>query len=49
MNDYGIDLKELEENLIQKIKLEYVSESGLNLHYAYNTDSGFDLYSNVCG
>ena len=46
-NEYGIDLKELEENLIQKIKLEYVSESGLNLHYAYNTDSGFDLYSNV--
>ena len=46
-NEYGIDLKELEENLIQKIKLEYVSESGLNLHYAYNTDSGFDLHSNV--
>jgi dUTP pyrophosphatase len=46
-NEYGIDLKELEDNLIQKIKLEYVSESGLNLHYAYNTDSGFDLYSNV--
>lgn len=45
----GINLqqleKELEESQNGKITLEYVSKTGKNLFYNYDSDSGFDLFS----
>jgi dUTP pyrophosphatase len=46
-NELGLDLKELEEKMVQKIDLEYTNGSDVSLKYAYESDSGFDLYSNV--
>jgi dUTP pyrophosphatase len=50
MNEYGIDLNELEKvftddipKVQMKIKLSH--ESAVLPKFAYNTDSGFDLYS----
>jgi len=44
---FGLDLKELEERMIPKINLEYTNGNELPLKYAYQSDSGFDLYSNI--
>lgn len=51
-NDYtelldklGLDMKTLEENSFSTVELEYKSETGNELSYAYPTDSGFDLYA----
>lgn len=46
----GLDIKELEkemEEYIPRIELEYrkSNEDAIDPQYAYNTDSGFDLYS----
>jgi dUTP pyrophosphatase len=45
LNKFGIDLSEMEENLFSTVNLEYTSEDNRELSYAYETDSGFDLYS----
>jgi len=44
---FGLDLKELEERMIPKINLEYTNGNELPLKYLYQSDSGFDLYSNI--
>jgi len=44
LESLGVDSNEL-ESYYNKINLEYVSETGKELSYAYPTDSGFDLYS----
>jgi len=51
-NDYtalldklGLDMKTLEENSHTTLQLEYTSDTGKELSYAYPTDSGFDLYA----
>lgn len=50
MNEYGIDLNELEKVFTDDIpkvqmKIKLVHESAVLPKFAYNTDSGFDLYS----
>ena len=45
LNNFGIDLSEMEENLFTKVNLEYTSEDNRELSYAYETDSGLDLYA----
>lgn len=52
MNEYGdilkilgLDAEELNQKFVQKIDLEYISGSDFELQYAYNSDSGFDLYA----
>lgn len=47
LDDLGVDLKELEKSMVEKIKVNYTSESENELFYNYDSDSGFDLYSNV--
>ena len=44
---FGIDLKELENQMVEKINLEHTNETNIPLKYAYQSDSGFDLYSNI--
>jgi dUTP pyrophosphatase len=44
LESLGVDSSEL-DSYYNKINLEYVSETGKELSYAYPTDSGFDLYS----
>ena len=47
--EIGIDLEELENqmfNQVPKMDLEYSSTNEKELSYAYDSDSGFDLYSN---
>jgi dUTP pyrophosphatase len=46
LDKFGIDLSEMEENLYSTVNLEYTSEDNRELSYAYETDSGFDLYAN---
>lgn len=41
----GVDVEQLDKEFVSKIKLEYSSESGKELSFAYPSDSGFDLYS----
>ena len=46
--EIGIDLEELENqmfNQVPKMDLEYSSTNEKDLSYAYDSDSGFDLYS----
>ena len=43
-NKLGINLDDYSD-LVSKITLEYSSENGKNLSYAYPSDSGFDLYA----
>jgi dUTP pyrophosphatase len=45
-SEMGMDLKELEKQMVQKIDIEYINSSDKILNYAYESDSGFDLYSN---
>jgi dUTPase len=45
-SEMGMDLKELEKQMVQKIDIEYTNSSDKILNYAYESDSGFDLYSN---
>ena len=47
LDDLGVDLKELEKSMVEKIKVNYTSESENELFYNYDSDSGFDLYSNI--
>ena len=42
---YGVDLNQLEQEMFSKTDLEYTSDTGKELSYAYPTDSGFDLYA----
>jgi len=41
----GVDVNKLNEDLVSKVKLEYSSDTGKKLSFAYGTDSGFDLYA----
>jgi dUTP pyrophosphatase len=41
----GVEQSVIEEGYLSKINLEYISETGKELSYAYNSDSGFDIYS----
>ena len=41
----GIDPVEFNDKFQPKMDLEYTSETGKELSYAYPTDSGFDLYA----
>lgn len=41
----GVDIDELKTQMDSSLVLEYVSETGKDLSYAYPTDSGFDLYA----
>jgi dUTP pyrophosphatase len=41
----GVEPSTIEDNFPNKMDLEYVSETGKELSYAYPSDSGFDLYS----
>jgi dUTP pyrophosphatase len=41
----GVDINELKTQMDNSFVLEYVSDTGKELSYAYPTDSGFDLYA----
>lgn len=41
----GVEHSTIEDIFPNKLILEYVSETGVELSYAYQSDSGFDLYS----
>lgn len=45
LNNFGINLSEMEENLFSTVNLEYTSVDNRELSYAYESDSGFDLYA----
>lgn len=47
LNDFGVDLKILEEQMVGKLDVEYINNNQLPLKYEYQSDSGFDLYSNI--
>jgi dUTP pyrophosphatase len=42
---FGVDLREIESQMESKIDISYTSTTDKILSYAYNTDSGFDLYA----
>jgi dUTP pyrophosphatase len=41
----GVDEEELNAKFVQKLDLEYTSDTDTDLFYSYDSDSGFDLYS----
>ena len=45
LEKFGMTEEDFESNISSKVDLEYSSETGKELEYAYETDSGFDLYA----
>ena len=45
LDSLGIDFETLMNQVYSKITLEYISDTGKELSYAYPSDSGFDIYS----